>query len=320
MEEKLYAIIGENLFLVENETEKIVNNLNVDAFNILSYDLEEDELQDFIQEISTVSLLSDKKVVKVKNPWFFYEKRDYDLSPLIRYFKNPKTETVLIFMLEKDVNQQLLISKEAKKYLRFETVEQLEKKDLPDYVNNYFKQLNYSIDKEAITELLNRVDYDYQMLHNETNKLELLRMDTKKISLEDVKLLVPRNLEENLFQLSTAVIESNKERALKCYYDLLVRSVDPVAIIGNLANKIKETITTKHLISQGMSQQSIADYFHVSNGRAYYMVRSAKNQNFNNLEKSYSSLNELDYKIKSGQIEKKLGLELWLLEGFSVKK
>lgn len=320
MEENLYAIIGENLFLVEKETEKIINNLNVDPFNILTYDLEDDELLDFIQEISTVSLLSDKKVIKVKNPWFFYEKRDYDLSPLIRYFKNPKTETVLIFMLEKDVNQQFLISKEAKKYLRFETVEELEKSDLPSYVRDYFLGLNYNIDSDAITELLNRVDYDYQMLHNEISKLELLKMDTKDITLNDVKLLVPRNLEENLFELSTAVIESDKEKALKCYYDLLVRGVDPVSIVGNLANKIKETITTKHLISQGMSQQSIADYFHVSNGRAYYMVRSAKNQSFNNLEKSYSSLNELDYKIKSGQIEKKLGLELWLLEGFNVKK
>lgn len=320
MEENLYAIIGENLFLVENETEKIIDNLNVDPFNILTYDLEETELQEFLQEITTVSLLADKKVLKVKNPWFFYEKRDANLLPLIRYFKNPKTDTVLIFMLEKDVNQQFLISKEAKKYLRFEIVEQLEEKEMPNYVKKYFKQLNYEIDNDAVNEVLGRVDYDYQMLHNELNKLELLRTDTKKISFNDVQLLVPRNLEENLFELSTAVIEDDKERALKCYYDLLVRSVDPVAIIGNLANKIKETITTKHLLSQGMSQQSVADYFRVSNGRAYYMVKSAKNQNFNNLEKSYSSLNDLDYKIKSGQIEKKLGLELWLLEGFNVKK
>lgn len=320
MEENLYAIIGENLFLVENETEKIIDNLNVDPFNILTYDLEETELQEFLQEITTVSLLADKKVLKVKNPWFFYEKRDANLLPLIRYFKNPKTDTVLIFMLEKDVNQQFLISKEAKKYLRFEIVEQLEEKEMPNYVKKYFKQLNYEIDNDAVNEVLSRVDYDYQMLHNELNKLELLRTDTKKISFNDVQLLVPRNLEENLFELSTAVIEDDKERALKCYYDLLVRSVDPVAIIGNLANKIKETITTKHLLSQGMSQQSVADYFRVSNGRAYYMVKSAKNQNFNNLEKSYSSLNDLDYKIKSGQIEKKLGLELWLLEGFNVKK
>lgn len=320
MEENLYAIIGENLFLVENETEKIIDNLNVDPFNILTYDLEETELQEFLQEITTVSLLADKKVLKVKNPWFFYEKRDANLLPLIRYFKNPKTDTVLIFMLEKDVNQQFLISKEAKKYLRFEIVEQLEEKEMPNYVKKYFKQLNYEIDNDAVNEVLSRVDYDYQMLHNELNKLELLRTDTKKISFNDVQLLVPRNLEENLFELSTAVIEDDKERALKCYYDLLVRSVDPVAIIGNLANKIKETITTKHLLSQGMSQQSVADYFRVSNARAYYMVKSAKNQNFNNLEKSYSSLNDLDYKIKSGQIEKKLGLELWLLEGFNVKK
>lgn len=320
MQENLYAIIGKDIFLVENEIEKIIENLNVEPFNIISYDLEEEELEEFLQEITTVSLLSDDKVIKVKNPWFFNEQRDVDLTPLIKYFKNPKKDTVLIFMLTEEVNSSLLISKEAKKYLRFETIEELGEQKLPEYVFEYFNKKGYKISENVIKELLNRVDYSYQLLKNELTKLELLKIDTKTITLEDVKLLVPRNLEDNLFELSTAVIEKDKEKAITSYYDLLIRGIDAINILSNLANKIKETITTKYLLIRGLGQQSIADYFNVSNGRAYYMIKNAQNQELKFLETSYKSLADLDYKIKSGQINKNLGLELWLLGGYNAKK
>lgn len=319
MQENLYVIVGKDIFLLENEAETIIEKLNVEPFNIISYDLAEEELDDFIQEITTVSLLSDKKVIKVRNPWFFSENRDHDLVPLKNYFKNPKEDTVLIFLLTEEINQSLEISKEAKKYLRFEFVKELTQKELPVYVKEYFNKRSYKINDETIKELLSRVDNNYQLLKNELTKLELLKTETKSITLKDVELLVARNLEDNLFELSTAVIEKNKQKAIESYYDLLIRGVDAVTIISNLGNKIKETITTKHLLRKGLSQQSVADYFNVSNGRAYYMVINANNQDLKFLESSYKSLADLDYKIKSGQIDKNLGLELWLLGGYNAK-
>ncbi len=318
--ESLYAIIGDDIYLVENEVESIILKLKVDQFNVLTYDLDEQELQDFLQEITTVSLLADKKVIKVKNAWFFNEKRDVDLSQLIAYFKNPKTDTTVIFMLTEDFDDTLQISKEAKKYVRIEHLESIAKKDLPDYVKATLEKYKYSITKQAIDELLERVKYDFHSLSNEIEKLKLFAFDSKKITLDDIKLLVPRNVEDNLFELSSAVIAKNKKKALEIYYDLIMKNIDPVAIIGNLSAKIKETMTAKHLLKFGYSQQSIADYFNVGLGRAYYMIKNANGQTFKILERYYDSLATLDYLIKSGQTEKKLGLELWLLEGLGAEK
>lgn len=320
MKDNVYAIIGSDLFLVESEVEKMIQKLRVDPFNILSYDLDELELQEFLQEITTVSLLSDRKVIKVKNPWFFYETREDDLSQLIRYFQNPKSDTTLIFMLTKDVDSNTLVSREAKKYIRFEHLEALDKKDFPNYIKSYLEQFKYHIEEKAIQELLERVNFEFHQLFNELEKLRLFAYDSKKITLQDIKLLVPRNIEDNLFELTSAVIQKNKKKALEVYYDLIVKNIDPIIIISSLSTRIKDTITTKHLLQKGFSQQSIADYFNVSFGRAYYMVKNANDQNLVILERHYAALAELDYKIKSGQIEKKLGFELWLLEGFDAKK
>jgi DNA polymerase-3 subunit delta len=164
MQENLYAIIGKDLFLVENEVDKIIENLNVEPFNIITYDLEEEQLEVLLQELTTVSLLSDEKVIKVRNPWFFHEQRNEDLSQLVKYFRNPKEDTVLIFMLTEEMNSSLLVSKEAKKYIRFEIVEEIGEQQLPEYVKEYFNKKGYKIEAAAISELLSRVDSNYQLL------------------------------------------------------------------------------------------------------------------------------------------------------------
>lgn len=315
MKDYIYAFVGEDDFLIKNEVDQLVKKLKVEAFNVLTYDLEELELYEFLQEITTVSLLSDKKVIKVKNAWFFYEDRGENLQSLIHYFQNPKTDTTLIFLLKKDVDSNFLISREAKKYIRFEVVDKMEEKDFYPYIKNYFAELKYQISDEAINELIDRVNYDFNSLYNEIEKLKLFAYDDRKITLKDINLLVPRNLEDNIFELSNAIIAKNKRKALEIYYDLLTKNETPVNLILNISYKLKEIITTKHLLDQGYNEKSIMDYFNVSKGRAYYMIKNANSMAMPQLKKYYDTLADLDFKIKSGEMEPKLGLELWLLGG-----
>jgi DNA polymerase-3 subunit delta len=70
---------------------------------------------------------------------------------------------------------------------------------------------------------------------------------------------------------------------------------------------------TKLLIEKGYRQDQIAEHFHIKSGRAYYLVKNAQAVNFQILENHLKKLSKLDYEIKSGKIDKKLGLELYLL-------
>lgn len=314
MGDYLYAITGEDLFLIENKVEQIIKSLKVEQFNVITYDLSETDVFEFIEEIMTVSLLSDEKVIKVKNPWFFYEKRSDDLTPLIQYFKNPKNDTTVIFIIDKPINDTLEISKEAKKYVRFESIQVMKKDEYEPYIKNYFASKGYKIEDEAVKEILERVNYQLHLMHAEIEKLELFAFDNKKIELKDVKMLVPRNLEDNIFELTNAIIARNKKRMLEVYYDLLVKNEDSVNIISRIASQFKQLITTKRLLEKGYRQHEIKNYFDVSDGKAYYIVLNANSLKTDVLNKYYESLSNLDFEIKSGAIDKKLGLELWLLK------
>jgi DNA polymerase-3 subunit delta len=54
-------------------------------------------------------------------------------------------------------------------------------------------------------------------------------------------------------------------------------------------------------------------YFKASSGRVYYMIQNANNVEDQLLIDTLSKVEELDYQIKSGQIDKFLGIELFIL-------
>ncbi len=315
MKDFIYAFIGEDDFLIENEIEKLIKKLKIDPFNILSYDLSEQELFDFYQEITTVSLLSDRKLIKVKNAWFFYEEREEDITPLLRYFSDPKTDTAVVFILNKEPDKSLPASQEAFKYARIETINPMKPEEFLPYIRNYLQGKGYKIASDALEELVERTNYDFHTLYNEVEKLKLYAYDSKVITLRDIELLVPQNLEDNFYDLTNAIIAKNKRRTLEIYYDLLSKNEQPTQIINYISRTLKDIITTKQLVKQGFNQTSIQEYFNVSSGKAYYMMKDAKEINENTIKKHYDTLAELDFKIKSGAIDPKLGLELWLLGG-----
>ncbi len=315
MPDLIYLFTGNDMFLVENAVESLVKSLDIDPFNVLSYDLTEQSMDQLLQEMNTISFFADKKIIKVKNPWFFYEDKTDDLLPdLIRYFHSPNEDTTVIFMTTKALDSSLNVVKEAKKYIRIETVKDMDKDAFKPYVKAQFDALRYQIDEQAIDELLERTNYDVSLLNNEIAKLKLFAFDEKKISLKDIKQLVSRNLEENIFELTNAVIARNKKRILEVYYDLLEKNEDPIRIISSISVKLKETIQSRQLLDKGYTQDMIASYFGVKSAKAYYMVKNAQQMKKVDLESLYERLSNLDYDIKSGRIDKKLGLELFLLE------
>jgi DNA polymerase-3 subunit delta len=62
-------------------------------------------------------------------------------------------------------------------------------------------------------------------------------------------------------------------------------------------------------LKAGYKQHDIAQFYNVSDGRAYYMVKDAKMFDETDLVNYVKKMADLDYHIKSGQIEKKIGLE-----------
>ena len=97
------------------------------------------------------------------------------------------------------------------------------------------------------------------------------------------------------------------------YNKLASNTKDVMGIISLISSTFRDLLTTSRLLKKGYSQNDIAKFYGISSGRAYYIVKDAKSFKLEDLEENVARLAELDFKIKSGQIDKNTGIELFLL-------
>ncbi len=313
MAESIYLYYSNNDFLLNHAVEDKIKELNVDPFNIVKYDLLENPYDDVLEDLQTVSFFAEKKVIVVRNIQELEKADEYLLQSYLNYFEKPNPDVVVIVVMNELLPESSALGAALFKFAFIEKVKEMDKKEYPDFIRNMFKKYSYTISDDAIEALLERTNLDFNLINQEAEKLMLFAYETKEINERAVLLLVSRNLEENIFELTNALLSKNQSKTIEIFYDLIARNEDPLRILNNIVSKVRELMHTKLLLDKGYRQDQIAEHFHIKSGRAYYLVKNAQAIPFAQLENHLKKLSKLDYDIKSGKIDKKLGLELYLL-------
>lgn len=306
--DNLITVMGSCDFLVKEKIDELLNALEANDDNYTVYDLEENSFLEMIEDLNTFPFFGDKKIILANNPVFLEENSGYD--DLINYLKKPlETSYLIINASNIKWSKQNKYCKALELYTRIIEIKDAESKK--DYALMYLKKNQTTIDDNALEELLNRVS-DVNLLCNEIDKLSLYK-DHHNICLEDVCLLVSKSIEDDVYELSTAFLENNKKRAFEIYQNLIAHNEDSIGIMNVLIRKFIEILNTKLLVNKKATKEDVAKYFNVSLGRAYYMIKAAKNISLDDLKKSIDNISKLDFDIKAGNIDKNLGLEMFLL-------
>jgi len=313
MAEAIYLYHSTNEFLLNHYVEQKIKEFNLDPFNIIKYDLLENSSDDILEDLKTVSFFAEKKLILIRNIQEIEKEEEYVLNDFISYLSNPNPDVFLMILLPELLKDSSILGQALFKYAFIEKIKDMEKKDYPDFIKNMFRKYQYQITDDAVEQLLDRTNLDFNLINQEAEKLMLFAYDTKEINEKAVLLLVSRNLEENIFELTNALLSKNLTRTIEIFYDLIARNEDPLRILNNIVGKVRELMHTKLLIDKGYRQDMIAEHFHIKSGRAYYLVKNAQSIEFSQLENHLKKLSKLDYDIKSGKIDKKIGLELYLL-------
>lgn len=310
----IYLFYSKESFLIKKEINKIVNDNNIEDININNYDLNESNIKDVIEDACTFSMFDDKKIIIVNNAYFFTAKKndiDQDLEILENYLSNPNPSTILIFtFLDSKLDERKKISKTIKKIGVIKDLDNFN--NINDIVKDMFKP--YSIDNNNINLIIERVGTNLVMLETEIEKIKIYKDKDMNIGKEDIVNLTHENIEANMFLLVDTIINRDKKKALTIYHEMLDMNEEPIAIIITLANKIRSLYQTKELYKKGYKEADIASILGVKPGYLYYLKDSLKKYDSITLYKLLSKLADLDYDIKSGKIDKNMGLELFILE------
>lgn len=313
MTDLVNILYGKNKFLLQKKLEEKILATKVDEINISRYDLTESNSDDIIEDLRTVSFFSERKVIIVYNLNEILKQSETNINEWVKYIEKPNPDVYLFIMLEELFNKSNSLGSALFNKSYIEEVGEMKKEDYPKYVTDYLNKLSFNIDENAVKELLTRTDFKLDLINLELEKLMLYNFDDPNINLASVSMLVSRNLEENIYELTNSFLNNDSNKTIEIYYDLLARSEDPIRIMNSIVNKIRELIHTKLLLERGYTQEDVAKHFNIKSGVAYYLIRNANQNSLLVLETHLKKLSKLDYEIKSGRIDKKLGLEIFIL-------
>ena len=309
----IYILYGTINYLINKEISKIIEDNNIDEININKYDLTNTYLTDIINDASSMSLFDDKKIIIVNNSYIFTgttkKALEQDSTILENYLNNINDNTILIFIVNNDkLDERKKITKLIKK---IGIVKEFNSIDNISLVKELFSDYNISTDN--IKYLLERVGDDTTLLATEIDKIKIYKDKDKNITKDDITNLISKSLEVNNFKLIDAIINKNKNEAIMLYQDRIKLNEEPIAIIIALANQIRIMYQVKELYLNGYTENNIASILKIHPYRVKLANQNSKKYDSDILLNYLKQLANLDISIKTGKIDKQLGLELFIL-------
>ena len=312
----IYLIYGNEEYLIKKELSKIIDDSKINTDNIIKYDLNEENVSNVVEEACTISMFDDKKFIICENCNFLSssEKKElnHDIDSLSKYIENPFNDVYIVFIVNNEkLDERKKIVKILKKVSKVIECNKLDSHNLNDYIYNYFKKNGYNIEMNLVRLIIDKVKYDLSNIISECDKLMLYKDSNKDITKEDIDNVIIETIEDNIFELTNSIMEKNTSKSIKIYKDLLLKGEEPIKLIVMIANQFRLILQVKLMLKNGYSQNDMVTILK----EHPYRIKLALSSNYDEKELiSYiKKLYKLDFDIKTGNIDKNFGFELFLL-------
>ena len=285
----IFVIYGEESFLMEQKLQSLKKeyDCNEDNMNISTYRANEDSLEEVYEDLITPPFLTDKKMVVLKNPYFLTTKK-----------------------VKKDNNERKKIVKNLRKQAQFFEIDKVNHYKLSDSTRQAIRRRDATIDDDALELLLSRLG---DSLNNVALEVEKLCLYSKHITYDIVDELVSKPLDENVFALTSAILQKDRRKMFSIYHDLMILNEEPIKLIVLIAGQMRLIYQVKLLDRKGYNDKEIGKILGVNPYRLKYVRQEGKDFDLNELLQCLDDLSRLDVEIKTGKMDKKMGLELFMV-------
>ena len=181
---------------------------------------------------------------------------------------------------------------------------------LSDSTRQAIRRRDATIDDDALELLLSRLG---DSLNNVALEVEKLCLYSKHITYDIVDELVSKPLDENVFALTSAILQKDRRKMFSIYHDLMILNEEPIKLIVLIAGQMRLIYQVKLLDRKGYNDKEIGKILGVNPYRLKYVRQEGKDFDLNELLQCLDDLSRLDVEIKTGKMDKKMGLELFMV-------
>lgn len=311
----IYLIYGQDRFIIEKTIAKEVKRLldYPDALNFIKFDGRQTSFLDVMTEVDYLPLGINKKVVLVDYVGYFDKKNVLSSAEEEEFerFAHAKAEEItLLLIVRESLNKKHPLVKTIETSGKIIEIKDITTNDWPKIIDSIFEKHGCSIDFDAKSLLIEYTQANTMNLYHECEKLTLYKSHTTK---KDVVELVARPFEESVFSLANALVANDKAQALQIYRDFIVLNLEPLAFIINLANQFRLYAQVFILSDKRMGKDEIASELSVHPYRIQLAQKMRQKLTLIEVYNIIERLHDLDYKIKSGQVDRFFAFELFII-------
>jgi DNA polymerase III subunit delta len=184
-------------------------------------------------------------------------------------------------------------------------------KDTTNWIIQRAKEVHgVQIDPRAAAALASVTTTDLRTADNELTKLVLYLNGERAITEQDVALLTPYVPDASLFDMVDALAEGRQQAAAKLLHRLLDQQEDLFGLYAMIIRQFRLLLLAREHLANGGYANALAEALAVHPYVAEKVGKQSRRFKLEQLERIYRALHEYDVKMKTGQMEPQLALDL----------
>ena len=322
----ILVLTGEDVGQFEWLKKDILNKIGYDPsdLNYSYFDMKEASYAEVELDLVSLPFFADEKIVILDHllDLTTAKKRyltDEDLKQFETYLENPSESTRLVIFTEGKLDSKRRLVKLLKRDAQIIEATTPKEQDLKRYFSGQAQELGLQFVGDSLDQLLLKSGYDFGELQKNLALLQAYKEDGQ-ITLQDIEEVVPKSLQDNIFDLTQMILKRQIDQARNLVKDLRLQGEDEIKLIAILLGQFRMFSQVKIFSEEGQSESQIVVSLSELSGRKVnpyqvkFALRDSRKLSLSFLKQAMMTFIETDYVIKSGTYDKDYLFDVALLK------
>jgi len=312
-----YLIVSETIYNIEEKLKELKNGID----NIITFNMDENTIDEILEEASYFSMFDDKKCVVVKNAKIFgsskssdTNKAKEDINKLLKYLDEENKNTKLIFIYNGKADSKKKIYNLLKNNGNVFSFSSMTKTDMKNELNKIVTSNGYKIDDTSLWYIINNTLGNFDLAINEIKKIMIYYSNPTTIKYEDVVGFTSKTLEDNNFKLIDSIISRNLEDSLKLLNEAKILKVEPNVILSLLYREFRLMLSVLLYEKNKYSHDEVLSNLRLQEWQYSKVKNNLRIYNEREIKEEIVKLSNIDYKLKSGLINRDTVLISYIMD------
>ncbi len=321
--QNICLICGDEEYLKEQQKTKLLTALKCDGsldYNAFSED--NIDLDEIASLMNTLPFMAEKRTILINDSGWFVGTVS---SETVEAFSDVPDSAVVIFY-ERKVDKSNALYKQIKscgKIYEYEAADSRAGKaktagrgEVRDWLRQELKKAGRRMDTRTLNELTELTGYDMLNLSTELEKLICYTMDEAEghiISIEEVRAICSKTIQDRVFEMIVCKQKGDITRALAILEELFAVKTAAMLILHIAVKQYSNALGYRECVMQGLSDAEIMTKLSLKDWQLRRIREQVGNTSARELIRMLEACAETEYRIKSGDISDRLGVELLMV-------